>query len=75
MTDHTPTWSGIEIPTESLHDAYERGKREERERCAQIAVSFGEFPGEPLIKDIRTMCANAIADKIRGLPLRSNVGT
>jgi hypothetical protein len=37
----------------------------ERERCAKIAISFGEFPGSKLIKDMRVMCGNAIADKIR----------
>lgn len=37
----------------------------ERERCVQIAISFGDFPGPPLVKDMRIMCGNAIADKIR----------
>jgi hypothetical protein len=37
----------------------------ERERCAQVAVSFGDFPGSRLIKEMREMCGNAIADKIR----------
>lgn len=34
--------SGIEIPTESPHEAYERGKREEREECAKLADSYAE---------------------------------
>lgn len=46
-------------------DAIERARLEERERCARIAVEFGAFPGTPLIKDLRMMCGNAIADKIR----------
>jgi len=37
----------------------------ERERCAKIAISFGEFPGGRLVKDLRVMCGGAIADKIR----------
>jgi hypothetical protein len=40
----------------------------ERERCAQIAISFGEFPGSRLVKDLRVMCGGAIADKIREAP-------
>lgn len=40
----------------------------ERERCAKIAVSFGEFPGGQLIKDMRVMCGNVIAEKIREVP-------
>jgi hypothetical protein len=43
------------------HDA----ERSERERCASIAISFGEFQGERLIKDLRVMCGSVIADKIR----------
>lgn len=37
----------------------------ERERCAKIAISFGDFPGDRLVKEIRVMCGNTIADKIR----------
>lgn len=37
----------------------------ERERCAQIAISFGDFAGPPIVKDMRIMCGNTIADKIR----------
>lgn len=37
----------------------------ERERCAKIAISFGNFPGEKLIKALRVMCGAAIAEKIR----------
>ncbi len=37
----------------------------ETERCAQIAISLGEFPGQKFIKEMRVMCGNAIADKIR----------
>ncbi len=37
----------------------------ERERCALVAISFGEFPGDRLTKELRVMCGNAIADKIR----------
>lgn len=46
-----------------------RAMEAERERCALIAVSFGDFPGRPLIKDMRAMCGNAIADKIREAPV------
>lgn len=44
----------------------------ERERCALIAVSFGEFPGGRLVKELRIMCGSAIADKIRE-PLPADV--
>ena len=37
----------------------------ERERCAKIAVSFGDFAGSRMVKDLRVMCGNAIAEAIR----------
>lgn len=50
---------------EKLYALYDRIVEDERERCALIAVEFGEFPGERFIKEMRSMCGNAIADKIR----------
>lgn len=40
----------------------------ERERCASIAIQFGDFAGEKFVKELRVMCGNAIADKIREAP-------
>jgi hypothetical protein len=37
--------SGITIPTESLHDAYERGRAEERKRCHDIAMAIDSGRG------------------------------
>lgn len=47
----------------------------ERERCAKVATSFGDFPGERLVKELRTMCGNAIADKILELPIPAAVSS
>jgi hypothetical protein len=52
-----------------VHAAVDAAIAAERERCALIAVGFGEFPSEPgasvLIKELRVMCGNVIAEKIR----------
>lgn len=37
--------SSIKNPTESLHDAYERGKLEERKRCHDIALAIDSGRG------------------------------
>lgn len=37
--------SGIQIPTEGLHDAFERGRAEERKRCHDIAVAIDSGRG------------------------------
>jgi hypothetical protein len=59
-------------------DAVIAARRDEREKCAQIAISFGDFPGERLVKDLRVMCGRAIADKIRevdtAISLQQNEG-
>lgn len=48
-----------------LYALYDSICAQERERCALLAISFGDFPGDGLVKELRIMCGSAIADKIR----------
>jgi hypothetical protein len=59
---------------ESLRDQLAEARKATIEECALVALSFGEFPGRQAIKEMRVMCGNAIAEKIRELALSGEEG-
>lgn len=64
----------IEIDDEwkqKLEEACDEARAEAIEDCAKIADQFGDFPGPSSVKMIRSMCATAIAEKIRALAVTS----
>jgi hypothetical protein len=55
--------SPLSVPGAEREDAIEE--------CAKIVDQFGEFGGPPAVQMIRSMCATAIAGKIRELAVRA----
>ena len=48
-------------------EGYNHGRRAAIEECAKIVDQFGEFDGPESVKMLRSMCATAIAAKLRSL--------